>query len=180
MNQSLINPSLSILLSHDTTSPFSFKDACSAKQTTAHVFFTIVTCFGRKMENAIVIKTDLEIIYQQLIGKSFTATCQGIYPMPQTGNERYILEIEAGSDFAATLKQISSTVLAKYGSMVWKGITGPEDSSGYTNYWLWVEPDFAGNLLEGSTYNIVSANVFLCAAGTFSYGVSLKADVHLV
>ena len=102
--------------------------------------------------------------------------------MPQTGNVRDRLEIAAGNPFAATLKQISSAVLAlNYGARVWKGITGPEDSDAFTDYWLWVEPGFSGNLLVGfQAYNfsIVSADVFLCAGGTFSYGVNLKAAVH--
>ena len=58
------------------------------------------------MENAIVIKTDLEMIYQQLIGESFTATYQGMYPMPQTGNERYILEIGVKERFRRNTKAI--------------------------------------------------------------------------
>ena len=125
----------------------------------------------------------LSSLYHPLIGASFTATYQGMWPMPQTGNQRDVLEIAAGSDFFAKLHQISSAVLAlEYGARVWKGITGPSDTKGYTNYWLWVEPGVSGNLLVGSTYNfsIVSADVFLCPGGTFSYGVSLKAAVHLV
>ena len=134
------------------------------------------------MADPTMIMKDLHSLYQPLIGAKFTATYEGNWEMPQTGNERDRLEIATGSDFAATLHQISSTVLAKYGPMVWKGITGPEDGKGYTNYWLWVEPGVSENLQVGSMYNfsIVSANVFPCAPGTFSYGVSLTVAVHLV
>ena len=134
------------------------------------------------MADPTMIMKDLYGTYQPLIGARFTATHQGIWEMPQTGNDRDRLEIAAGTPFAATLHQISKAVLTKYGAMVWKGVTGPEDSIRYTEYWLWVEPGFGGNLLEGSTYefSIVKADVFQCVTGEFSYGVSLKAVVHLV
>lgn len=186
-NQSLIDPSLSILLSHDTTSPFSFmiKDDCSAKQTTTHVFFTIVTDFGRKMENAIVIDTNqLKMKYQPLIGASFTATYKGIArPMAELGNVKDILEVAAENPFAVTLYQISSAVLAlNYGATILEGITRHTNSSGSTNYLLWVEPGFDGILQEGLAYNfkIVSADVFPCGIGTISYRVSLKAGVEML
>ena len=125
---------------------------------------------------------NLATIYKPLLGASFAATYQGIfYPMPQTGNERDILDVgalTAMNPFAATLQHISSTVLTEYGTRVWKGITGPDDRKGYTNYWLWAEPGFSGSGLQvGSICNFIieSVNVFQCDTGTFSYGVSLKA-----
>ena len=67
--------------------------------------------------------------------------------MPQTGNQNDVLLMEQGNvTFAATLSGISSAVFKKYGKTVWKGITGPEVSPDYTNYWLLVEPGFSGQL----------------------------------
>lgn len=89
----------------------------------------------RTMEDLTTIMKDLYSLYQPLIGARFTATNQGIWEMPQTGNPRVVLEIAAGSDFATTyLHPISSAVLAlNYGARVWKGITGPLDSPRYTD-----------------------------------------------
>lgn len=71
--------------------------------------------------------------------------------MPQTGNKRYIIK---GNNLSGTLKSISSSVINTYGkTLVWKGITGPEDSEKYTDYWLWVEPDVGGMLFEDSAYD---------------------------
>jgi len=80
---------------------------------------------------------DLQLWYQALVGMTFQATYQGEDTMPQTGNLRDVLVIGLGnSTFHAKLSGISSAVLKKYGTTVWKGITGPEDSLRYTNYWL--------------------------------------------
>ena len=96
--------------------------------------------------------------------------------MPQTGNERYIIE---SNSIAAILKSISSYVINTYGSTVWKGITGPEDSLLYTDYWLWIEPVVGGILLENNFYNfnIEGCTPFYCEGGSFSYGVSIKAKI---
>jgi len=125
------------------------------------------------MEDNTKIKNHLGMIYDPLKGMTFEATYQGEYEMPQTGNERDILVIKRQNPFAATLKEISKAVLNKYGALVWKGITGPEDSARYTDYWLWVEP---GALEMGSTYefNIKKCSVFECS-GEFSYGISIRA-----
>ena len=45
--------------------------------------------------------------------------------MPLKGTMRDVLEIDEGNPFASTLAEISSTVYQKYGTKVWKGITGP-------------------------------------------------------
>jgi len=120
---------------------------------------------------------DLQLWYQPLVGMTFQATYQGEDTMPQTGNLRDVLVIGLGnSTFHATLSRISSAVLKKYGTTVWKGITGPEDSHVYTNYWLWVEQGFGGQLQVDSCYNfeIASYTLFTCVGGSFAHGVSIK------
>lgn len=125
------------------------------------------------------IKNDLEEIYQPLIGKPIRATYQGECTMPFLGTPRDVLVLEANNPFAATLKEISAAVRNKYGARVWKGITGPEDSPGYTDYWLWVESSPALQV-RGITYNfkIERCAVFPGSSdGGFSYGVSTKVAV---
>lgn len=118
-------------------------------------------------------------MYQPLVGMTFQATYNEEFTMPQTGNQRDVLVIGLGnSTFHATLGGISSAVLTKYGKTVWKEITGPEDSLGYTNYWLGVEtPDLNEDKLQvGFCYNfqIAKYTLFTCVGGDFSYGVIIK------
>lgn len=122
------------------------------------------------------IKQNLRQIYQPLNGVTFAGTYLGNDSMPQTGNDR--CKIESNS-IAGTLKSISSSVINTYGNTVWKGITGPEDSPLYTNYWLWVEPDVGGMPLQDYSYNfkIERCTPFHCDSGSFSYGVSIKASI---
>ena len=96
--------------------------------------------------------------------------------MPQTGNDRWIIE---SNSIAGTLKSISSSVINTYGNTVWKGITGPEDSEKYTDYWLWVERNVGRMPLENCPYNfeIEGCTPFPCDSGSFSYGVSIKAKI---
>ena len=94
--------------------------------------------------------------------------------MPQTGNVRDVIIVKDSLD-TTLLAGISRDVLQKYGSEVWKGITGPKDSFCYTEYWLWVEPAFSSDLSEGNIYNfkIERCLPFQCGGGTFSYGVNI-------
>ena len=125
-------------------------------------------------------------LYQPLViagmTSTFQATYQGEFIMPQTENPRDVLLVRQGDPFAAILSGVSKAVLElelTSGQQVWKGITGPEDSPSYTDYWLWVEPDFKGVLQEGHPYNfkITQCTPFPCGFGSFSYGVSIKASV---
>ena len=97
--------------------------------------------------------------------------------MPQTGNVRDVIIVKDSLD-TTLLAGISRDVLQKYGSEVWKGITGPKDSFRYTEYWLWVEPVFSSVLPIGTDYNfrIDRCEPFQCSGGTFSYGVSIKVS----
>ena len=117
-------------------------------------------------------------LYQPLIGRIFEAMYNGEFKMPQTDNERSILVVNPQNPFAAELHRISSDVLARNnGQRFWKGITGPEDSPNYVNYWLWVEPGISVSLEEGySMYNfkISGCTPFPCAAGSFTHGVSIQ------
>ncbi|CAH3038574.1 unnamed protein product, partial [Porites lobata] len=115
----------------------------------------------------------LQEIYQPLEGVTFRGTYLGEYKMPQTGNKRDVLEIDEGNPFASTLAEISSTVHQKYGTKVWKGITGPEDSQYFEDYWLWVER-FRPALEEGNSYvfKIVECTAFQ-GSGEFLCGISL-------
>ena len=130
---------------------------------------------------------DLQEKYQPLViagmTSTFQATYQGEFIMPQTGNPRDVLLVRQGDPFTAILSGVSKAVLAlTYGQQVWKGITGPEDSPSYTDYWLWVEPGFKGVLQEGLPYNfkITQCTPFQCAFGSFSYGVSINASVIML
>ena len=123
-------------------------------------------------------------LYQPLVMAGMTSTFQATYKgefiMPQTENPRDVLLVRQGGPFAAILSGVSKAVLAlTYGQQVWKGITGPEDSPSYTDYWLWVEPCFKGVLKEGLPYNfkITQCTPFPCGFGSFSHGVSIKASV---
>ena len=127
------------------------------------------------------ITQDLAGKYQPLIGKEFRGTYQGLFTMPQTGNVRDVLVVDKQDPFAATLREISTAVLLKYGSKrIWKGITGPEDSNRYkyADYWLWVEPGFCEELQEGFTYEfkIDLCHVFVCGGGSFSYGINIRVS----
>ena len=121
---------------------------------------------------------DLTQKYQELVGKTFEGEYKGVFNMPQTGNQRDVLSVGQGDPLAKILGGISNAVLLAYGKTVWKGITGPEDSSRYTNHWLWVEPDFSGQLQEGLSYDfkIVRCMPFTCGGGDFKHGVSIKVD----
>lgn len=119
---------------------------------------------------------DLHKKYQELEGMTFQGSYEGEYTMPQTGNPRDVLSMGQGDPFAAILGGISKAVLKTYGETVWKGITGPEDSRNFTDYWLWVEPGFSEELHEGVSYKfkIARCKPFPCGGGDFSYGVSIK------
>lgn len=119
------------------------------------------------------------MLYNPLIGEKFQATYLYRDDMPQMGNPRDVLMVQAEtSQFAAKLQQISSAVLGQWGSqVVWKGFTGPNDSPDYTNYRLWVEPALSGQMPPEYTCNFMIKKVtfFLCYTGTFSCGMSLLA-----
>ena len=121
--------------------------------------------------------TWLKATYKDLVGKTFRGNYNGELPMPQTGNVRDVIIVKDSLD--TTLAGISRDVLQKYGSEVWKGITGPKDSFHYTEYWLWVEPAFSSDLSKGNNYNfkIEHCLPFQCGGGTFSYGVSIKVSL---
>ena len=121
--------------------------------------------------------TWLKATYKGLVGKTFQGNYNGELPMPQTGNVRDVIIVKDSLD--TTLAGISSDVLQKYGSEVWKGITGPEDSFRYAKHWLWVEPAFSSNLSQGNNYNfkIEHCLPFQCGGGTFSNGVSIKVSL---
>ena len=129
------------------------------------------------MENFTEIATELVRIYNLLKGKEFEAHYQGERKMPLKGTMRDVLEVDAGNPFASTLPEISSTVHQKYGAKVWKGITGPEDSEYFEDYWLWVEK-LCPVLEEGNSYvfKIVECTVFE-GSGEFLSGMSLKATM---
>ena len=97
--------------------------------------------------------------------------------MPLKGTMRDVLEIDEGNPFASTLAETSSTVHQKYGTKVWKGITGPEDSEYFEDYWLWVER-LRPALEEGNSYvfKIVECTVFEGSC-EFSCGMSIKATM---
>lgn len=140
---------------------------------------SFVTAFVPKnMDDPTLIINDLQQKYQPLVGMTFQATYQDVFPMPQTGNLRDILSITQGDPFARILSGISSVVLETHGQQVWKGITGPEQSPNFTDYWLWVEPGFSEQLEMGRRYNfqIAQCTPFACGGGDFSYGVSIKAS----
>ena len=126
---------------------------------------------------------DLQLWYEPLVGMTFQATYKGVFPMPFTGKPRDILVIRQGnSTFHTTLSKILSAVREKYGETVWKGITGPEDSKEgctYTDYWLWAEPDFSGQLQVGPdeyNFQITKCTPFTCDSDEFSHGVSIKVQ----
>ena len=62
------------------------------------------------------------------------------------------------------------------GKRVWTGITGPEISPRFTDYWMWVEPLCVEELEEGSSYNfqVEKCTVFEGTLGIYSHGVSIK------
>ena len=92
------------------------------------------------------IKHNLQLIYQPLEGLPFKGTYLGIFGMPQTENQRHKVEC---NHLSAILHNISRAVIDTFGTQVWKGITGPVDGVGYTDYWLWLWPDVGGVPLEG-------------------------------
>ena len=124
------------------------------------------------------VSEDLQKKYQELEGMTFRGAYEGEKTMPQTGNARDVLSVGRGNTFAEKLSGISNAVLQKYGETVWKGITGPEDSRNFTDYWLWVESGFSEDLQEGLSYNfkIVRCTPFTCGGGDFSYGVNIKVQ----
>ena len=68
---------------------------------------------------------------------------------------------------------MSSTVHNKYGTEVWKGITGPEDSEHFDDYWLWVER-LRPALEEGNNCRLQNSGVHCFkGSGEFSCGISM-------
>ena len=122
---------------------------------------------------------DLQLKYQPLVGKEFQGTYEGVRMMPQTENPRDILSVGQGDTFSAILSGVCNAVLLTYGQQVWKGITGPEQSPNYTDYWLWVEPGFDGVLEMGQryTFQITHCAPFTCGGGDFLHGVSIKVSL---
>lgn len=120
---------------------------------------------------------DLKLKYQPLVGMTFQGKYLGELFMPQTGNPRDIISVGQGDPFAATLSGVSAAVLGAYGQRVWRGITGPEQSPNYSDYWLWVEPGFNGVLEMGYPYSfqITECTPFPCGGGNFAHGVHIKA-----
>ena len=131
---------------------------------------------SKLVQNTTDTKSWLKVKYQVLVGKSFLGRYDGACTMPQTGTSRDVIIVQ--DSLHETLAGISSDVLQEYGDTVWKGITGPEDSKRYTEYWLWVEPVFSSALPTRTDYNfrIDGCEPFQCSGGTFSYGVSIKVS----
>ena len=129
------------------------------------------------MENFTEIATELVGIYNLHKGKEFEAHYQGERKMPLKGTMRDVLEIDEGNSLASTLAEILSMVHQKYGTKVWKGITGPEDSEYFEDYRLWAEK-LRPALEEGNSYvfKIVECIVFE-GSGEFLSGISLKATM---
>lgn len=114
--------------------------------------------------------------YNVLVGETFLGCYDGARTMPQTGNERDVIIVQ--DRFDATLAEISSDVIQRYGKTVWKGITGPKDKRDYTEFWLWVEPNFSSEPLVGNlNFRIDHCEPFQCSGGTFSHGVSIKVSL---
>lgn len=126
-----------------------------------------------------LIMDDLGLKYKPLIGMDFEAIYKGGFEMPQTGNERDVLLVKESNPFARTLHEISKAVKEAYGRKIWKGITGPEDSANFTDYQLWVETCFYGELEVGSCRNfrVVRCTPFQGNGVKFSYGVSIEVSV---
>ena len=122
---------------------------------------------------------DLQLKYQPLVGVTLQGTYEGVLIMPQTGNPRDIISVGRVDPSASILSGVSAAVLGAYGQQVWKGITGPEQSPNFSDYWLWVEPRFHGVLQMGLpyTFQITECTPFPCGGGVFSHGVSIKASV---
>ena len=94
--------------------------------------------------------TWLQETYQVLVGRSFLGCYEGAHTMSQTENPRDV-RIEHDS-LDVTLAGILSDVLQAYGSTAWNGITGPEGSVLYIQYWLWVKPALRSVLTIGTDY----------------------------
>lgn len=126
-----------------------------------------------------LIMNDLKLKYKPLVGVEFEGTYQGEREMPQTENPRDVLSIEEEAPFAEVLQEISQAVKQAYGKQIWKGITGPEDSDSFTDYWLWVESCFSGVLEKESTHNfrVQKCTPFKGNGVQFSYGVSIRVSV---
>ena len=121
--------------------------------------------------------TFLDTTYKPLVGQTFVATYTGSRSMPQTSNLRDILVVGVQNPFNATLEAIRSSVEAKCGEKVWKGIT----RTIWGDVWLWVEPTFDGVIDVHSThqFKIEKTTVFQCYPGTGfpDGGVSIKASL---
>lgn len=122
----------------------------------------------------------LNSIYHPLRGKEFVATYRiANYSMPQTENYRSVLQIEEQHPFVAVVEKTLSDVLElqkRYGIRVWTGITGPEISPRFTEYWMWVEPLCIEELEEGSSnkFWVQQCTVFEGTLGIYSHGVSIR------
>ena len=124
-----------------------------------------------------VIYDILETTYKPLEGLTFSARYAGSEQMKQTGNDRDVLVVGVQNPFNATLEAIRSSVVAKCGEKVWKGIT----STFWGDVWLWVEPTFGDIIDENSIheFKIEKTTVFPCLPDTgFPHGgVSIKASL---
>lgn len=120
---------------------------------------------------------DLQLRYQPLVGMTFQGIYLGVLIMQQTGNLRDVISVGQGDPFAVTLSGISAAVLGAHGQSVWKGITGPEQDRGYSDYWLWVEPGFNGDMGLPYNFQITQCTPFAFGGGVFSHGVSITVSV---
>lgn len=123
------------------------------------------------------IEEELQSIYKPLNGITIEGTYHERMEMPSTGNVRDVIK-GIDSSTKIILEEISTSVLTKYRTKVWKGITGPQDSARYTEYWLWVAclPD----LVEEKEYRfrVTDISVFSCwmEKAPFDYGVSIALE----
>lgn len=121
---------------------------------------------------------DLQLKYQPLLGKLFQGTFKGTLVVPETTDQRDIISVDP---FASILSGVSRALVQDYGQQVWKGITGPEQSPNFPDYWLWVEPVFNTALDMGKSYTF---QITQCSPSSshgvnaFSHGVSITASVN--
>ena len=122
------------------------------------------------------VKYELDTIYEPLNGVTFDGTFHGTMEMPSTGKFRDVIKgIDSSTE--KILNEISASVLEKYGTSVWKGITGPKDSKPFTECWLWAVC-LSDHLDEDTEYRFrvtdITPFTIKEEKASFKYGVNIS------
>ena len=122
---------------------------------------------------------DLNNIYAPMQpGMVFSGEFLRTEEMPLTENPRDIISVTVGDAMEGILAGIWESVVERYGPLVWKGITGPNDNPDYKNYWLWVvsTPGRIPDMLHNFRVKAIEPVFLYNPLAHFRYVVNISLD----